>query len=54
VGLLVGLLAFFAHAQVDYTIWTQNRLLWFLLGLAVSLGRMARAPLETPPAAAAG
>lgn len=54
VGLLAGLLAFFAHAQVDYSIWTQNRLLWFLLGLAVSVGRMARAPLETPPAVAAG
>ena len=54
VGLLAGLLAFFGHAQVDYTIWTQNRLLWFLLGLAISFGRMARASLETPPAAAAG
>ena len=54
VGLLAGLLAFFAHAQVDYSIWTQNRLLWFLLGLAISLGRLAKAPLSTPPAAAAG
>ena len=54
VGLLAGLLAFFGHAQVDYTIWTQNRLLWFVLGLAVSLGRIARAPLETPPAVATG
>lgn len=54
VGLLAGLVAFFAHAQVDYTIWTQNRLLWFLLGLAISMGRMAKAPLQTPPAAPAG
>lgn len=44
-GLFFGLLAFFVHAQVDYTIWTQNRLLWFLLGLAIIVGRFARQSL---------
>lgn len=38
-GVWFGLLAFFIHAQVDYSIWTQNRILWFLLGLAVAVGR---------------
>ena len=44
-GLFFGILAFYAHAQVDYTIWTQNRLMWFILGLAVSIGRFARLAL---------
>jgi O-antigen ligase len=41
-GLLMGLLAFFAHTQVDYSNWPSFGLLWFLLGLAVSVGRLAR------------
>lgn len=45
-GLFFGLLAFFAHAQVDYGIWTQNRLLWFLLGLSITVGRFTRLALE--------
>jgi O-antigen ligase len=45
-GLFLGLLAFFAHAQVDYGIWTQNRLLWFLLGLAITVGSFTRLALE--------
>lgn len=45
-GVFFGLVAFFAHAQVDYSIWTQNRLLWFVLGLAISVGRFSRLTLE--------
>ncbi len=43
-GIFCGILAFCVHAQVDYSIWTQNRQLWFLLGLAVVVGRFTRAP----------
>jgi O-antigen ligase len=49
-GLLLGLLAFLVHAQVDYSHWPRFYTLWIVLGLAVSLRRMA--PL-TPPAAVA-
>ncbi|MDD2901252.1 MAG: O-antigen ligase family protein [Syntrophales bacterium] len=45
-GVFFGLVAFFVHAQVDYSIWTQNRLLWFMLGLAISVGRFSRLTLE--------
>ena len=45
-GLFFGIIAFCLHAQVDYSIWTQNRLLWFVLGLAVSVGRFGRLTLE--------
>jgi putative inorganic carbon (hco3(-)) transporter len=41
-GIFFGILAFCVHAQVDYSIWTQNRQLWFLLGLAVVVGRFTR------------
>ncbi len=41
-GIFCGILAFCVHAQVDYSIWTQNRQLWFLLGLAVVVGRFTR------------
>jgi O-antigen ligase len=41
-GLFFGLLAFFIHAQVDYSIWTQNRPLWFFLGLAMCMWRFGR------------
>lgn len=51
-GIFFGILAFFAHAQVDYTIWTQNRLMWFILGLAVSIGRFARLAAENQKVAA--
>ena len=44
-GVFFGLIAFFVHAQVDYSIWTQNRLLWFALGLAISVGRFGRETL---------
>lgn len=47
-GIFFGLAAFFAHAQVDYTLWTHNRLLWFILGLAISVGRFSRLTLENP------
>ena len=41
-GLFFGLLAFLIHAQVDYSIWTQNRPLWFFLGLAMCMWRFGR------------
>lgn len=41
-GIFFGILAFCGHAQVDYSIWTQNRQLWFLLGLAVTVGRFTQ------------
>jgi putative inorganic carbon (hco3(-)) transporter len=40
-GLFFGLIAFLIQAQVDYSIWTQNRPLWFFLGLAMGVGRFA-------------
>ncbi|MCX5893225.1 MAG: O-antigen ligase family protein, partial [Deltaproteobacteria bacterium] len=43
-GIFFGILAFCGHAQVDYSIWTQNRQLWFLFGLAVVVGRFSQAP----------
>jgi putative inorganic carbon (hco3(-)) transporter len=49
VGLFLGLLAFILHAQVDYSIWTQNRPLWFLLGLAVCVERLAGSVTATAP-----
>ena len=49
-GLIFSLMAFFIHAQVDYSIWTQNRPFWLLLGLSVSVGRFAKsAPLVASP-----
>ncbi|MGA9754302.1 MAG: O-antigen ligase family protein [Desulfobaccales bacterium] len=48
-GLFFGLMAFLIHAQVDYSIWTQNRPLWFLLGLAMCVGRFARTAPPTSP-----
>ena len=46
-GLFFGLLAFLIHAQVDYSIWTQNRPLWFLLGLAMLMGRFGKSATAT-------
>jgi O-antigen ligase len=46
-GLFFGLLAFLIHAQVDYSIWTQNRPLWFFLGLATCMWRFGR-PATAP------
>jgi putative inorganic carbon (hco3(-)) transporter len=45
-GILFGLLAFSIHGQFDYSHWSQFTVLWFMLGLAVSLGRFA-APNQT-------
>jgi O-antigen ligase len=39
-GILTGLIAFFAHSQVDYNSWTNFALLWFIFGFAVSVGRI--------------
>ena len=46
-GLFFGLLAFLIHAQVDYSIWTQNRPLWFFLGLAMCMWRFGRSATAT-------
>lgn len=40
-GLLMGLSAHLAHVQVDYSLWPSFGIFWFLLGLAVSVGRLA-------------
>jgi O-antigen ligase len=48
-GLFFGLIAFLLHAQVDYSTWTQNRPLWFLLGLAICIGRFAKPPRAPSP-----
>jgi len=48
-GLFFGLIAFLIHAQVDYSIWTQNRPLWFFLGLAMCVGRFARSATTPSP-----
>jgi len=39
-GLLMGLLAYSAHTQIDYSHWTHWSILWFLLGLAIGVGRL--------------
>jgi O-antigen ligase len=49
-GLFFGLMAFLIHAQVDYSVWTQNRPLWFCLGLAMGMWHMGRAAAPAPPA----
>jgi O-antigen ligase len=46
-GLFFGLIAFLIHAQVDYSIWTQNRPLWFFLGLAMCMWRFGRSATTT-------
>jgi hypothetical protein len=46
-GLFFGLTGFLIHAQGDYSIWTQNRPLWFFLGLAMSMWRFARSTSAT-------
>jgi O-antigen ligase len=42
-GLFMGILAYLLHVQVDYANWPHFAILWFLLGLAVSVGRLAAA-----------
>jgi O-antigen ligase len=46
-GLFFGLIAFLIHAQVDYSIWTQNRPLWCFLGLAVCVWRFGKSAAAT-------
>jgi O-antigen ligase len=46
-GLFFGLVAFLIHAQVDYSIWTQNRPLWFCLGLAMGMWHLGRPATAT-------
>jgi len=43
-GVLLGLIAYFIHGQFDYAHWPQFTMLWFMLGLAVTLGRFAVPP----------
>jgi putative inorganic carbon (hco3(-)) transporter len=43
-GVFMGLIAFSIHAQFDYAHWPQFTILWFMLGLAVTLGRFANTP----------
>lgn len=52
-GLLGGFVAFYLHCMTDFTPWTTPRLQWFLLGLAVSVGRLAQSAAATEPSAAA-
>jgi putative inorganic carbon (HCO3(-)) transporter len=40
-GFFMGILAYLIHVQVDYANWAHFSILWFLLGLAVSIGRLA-------------
>ena len=42
VGLLACFVAFTVHTQVDYCNWTHFVPLWFMAGLAVSTGRIAK------------
>ena len=41
-GLLACFVAFTVHSQVDYCSWTHFAPLWFMAGLAVSTGRIAK------------
>ena len=43
-GLLIGLMAYLAHAQIDYSQWTHGGHLWLILGLAVSIGSLGARP----------
>lgn len=47
-GVAVGIGTFLAHLQIEFDSLTRNGLFWFLSGLAVGLGRFARAsaPME--------
>lgn len=47
-GMLTGLIAFFSHNQIDYNAWTHSSVLWFILGLAVSVGRLASQAAREP------
>jgi O-antigen ligase len=50
-GVFWGFTAFLLHCYTDFTQWTSPRLHWFLLGLMVSLGRLARQSEPAPAAA---
>jgi O-antigen ligase len=50
-GLFFGLVAFLIHAQVDYSVWTQNRPLWFCLGLAMGMWYVGRPAVAAAPPA---
>jgi len=47
-GVLMGSLAFLGHGLVDMTLWTHPRMHWFIFGLAVSIGRIARQYASSP------
>jgi O-antigen ligase len=48
-GLLMGLLAYSAHTQIDYSHWTHWSILWFLLGLAIGVGRLTSSTAPPQP-----
>lgn len=52
IGVAVGLIAFLAHAQIEFDSVAGNALFWFVAGLAVSVGRLAsqssREPAHAP------
>ncbi len=43
-GVLLGFMAYLIHGQFDYAHWPQFTVVWFMLGLAVTLGRFATIP----------
>ncbi|MEW6658046.1 MAG: O-antigen ligase family protein [Thermodesulfobacteriota bacterium] len=49
-GVMGGLLATFAHWMTDLGAYAQVRLFWFMLGLAVAVGYLAREAPENVPA----
>ncbi|MCE5335313.1 MAG: O-antigen ligase family protein [Desulfobacteraceae bacterium] len=47
-GVLMGTLAFLGHCIADMTLWTHPRIHWFIFGLAVSIGRLAKQYMPKP------
>lgn len=47
-GLLMGFLAYCIHVQIDYANWSHFSIFWFLLGLAVSVSRLAHSATPSP------
>jgi putative inorganic carbon (hco3(-)) transporter len=48
-GILMGLIAYAIHGQFDYARWPQFTILWFMFGLAVTVGRFANTPAVLDP-----
>ena len=49
-GVMIGLMAILSHWMTDLGGWAQTRWFWFVLGLAVVVGRLAREAPENLPA----